>query len=1214
MVVDIAPREDLGPYRVEEVLGRGGMGTVYRASLREPRHGLDTGDCVALKVFHPTLLDTPVFVERLEREVTLGVRVAHPNVVRAFGQEALGTAERPHRVLVMEYVAGQTLRALLDESGRISEALARTIGLSLARGLAAIHAEGAVHRDLKPENVLLTPQHEVKIMDLGVAHVRDATLRLTRAEAFAGSVEYAAPEQFPGSSAPPDGRSDLFALGILLYEMVVGVHPFRGEGTRQVLRAILHDHPPKAGDVNPQVSPFLEEVIDTLLAKRPEARFDSADALIRVLVEGESGTWWAGRAQALRQSLGGGLRRIQVPHETAVVGRESELAALREAFECAKSGSGQVVLLRGEPGIGKTRLAEEFARRLAQEGEPFDLIAGAYPPGGVATVHGAFSAAFRERLGAEDLKTVLAGLFSADWYLLPAFAALLTGEPRPAGAATLNRSTMCSAFASVTESLSKTAPLVIVIDDLHSAPEEGRVLFADLARALESQRVLLVGCGRRRLSASWVAEVAAMPHARQLELERLGPQDLHRLLQSALGPSRVVQDLEPTVALKSEGNPYFVLEIVRNLKEEGRIERQPDGTWRARGRTDVVAVPSSLHDLIEARLSGLGEPERDLLEVGACCGFTFDPLLVAEVAGVDRIPALRALGRTETHHRLVHSQGRVFAFDHNQVMEVLYAGLSPMLREEYHAAIAQALVRRLDAGESQETSGSVAAEACRHGLRSTRPELVLPHLGLALEHLQEGFQIGESLRLIEEVLAQPDLVSPNRRCRLLLKQNNLLGVLGKRPAQEAVLAEAAAIAESLGDEALRLDVHLARAHLAFNQGQLDEARRHFEKARTAAETGGDRASLGRAEGGLGLVAYRAGRFEDARRHFEANHAIAEALDDRPTAASALGNLGVVLQALGRQEEALDCSQRVAAAAREMGDLRIEGKCCDNLGILLQSLGRVEEARRSYERAVEIADRVGDRMSQAVGRVNLGSALREQDRLAEARECLVTALDIGREIRDPINQAISLDNLGAAALSMGDHDEARRCFEEALALCRQVGSRRDESYVLENQARLAEDEGRDDDAVLLLEESLGLRREIKYPLGEASTLAILGGVLVRQGRIEQARAAFDEAMRLATAHESPGPLLRALAGRAELADGASDALRAALGRYAGKVEREDEIRAWWALWRSTGDAKALAEARRLLAERVARAPPEYQVSMRTSVPLHRGILEADPPAA
>ena len=215
----------IGPYRVLADLGSGGMGKVYLAEIVGKAAGLETGRKVALKVIHAHLLDTPGFFQRFLREADIGRAVQHENVVRTYLADALLHDGVQQNFLVMEYVEGQTLRDLLKEMERVPEELCRHIGREVAQGLTAIHEAGVVHRDLKPENVLITEDQVVKVMDLGVAHLQDEAIRLSQTGAFVGSLEYASPEQFRSSGSEVDARSDLHALGIVLYELSTGRHP-----------------------------------------------------------------------------------------------------------------------------------------------------------------------------------------------------------------------------------------------------------------------------------------------------------------------------------------------------------------------------------------------------------------------------------------------------------------------------------------------------------------------------------------------------------------------------------------------------------------------------------------------------------------------------------------------------------------------------------------------------------------------------------------------------------------------------------------------------------------------------------------------------------------------------------------------------------------------------------------------------------------------------
>lgn len=253
-----------GRYDVIDLLGEGGMGEVYRARDRE----LD--ELVALKLLRPDVAGLPAWLDRFRNEVRLARRVTHRNVARTF---ELGEAEGT-RFLTMELVDGESVGSILERRGALDVASAVRIGIGVAEALAAAHAVGVVHRDVKPDNVMVARDGRVVVTDFGIAHeTRDDA----GARTFAGTPAYMAPEQAAGEPASP--RSDLYALGVTLFEMVAGSLPFTAQSSAAMLAARLLVDPPDVREQAPGASAAFAEIVRKAMAKDPTLRYPSAEAL-----------------------------------------------------------------------------------------------------------------------------------------------------------------------------------------------------------------------------------------------------------------------------------------------------------------------------------------------------------------------------------------------------------------------------------------------------------------------------------------------------------------------------------------------------------------------------------------------------------------------------------------------------------------------------------------------------------------------------------------------------------------------------------------------------------------------------------------------------------------------------------------------------------------------------------------------------------------------
>jgi serine/threonine-protein kinase len=264
----MATIDRIGKYRIDGVLGSGAMGVVYKA------FDADIARTVALKTIRHELLDglqEADIVARFRNEAQASGRLVHPNIVAVYDFGAYGETT----YIAMEYVDGTPLGAFLVKDVPMDLAASITCITQLLRALDYAHARGVVHRDIKPANILITGDAQVKITDFGIAKIESSTL--TQVGAVIGTPSYMSPEQFKGETV--DGRSDLFAVGIVLYQMLTGVRPFSGPAST-VMHQIIHETPPRPSERQPALNPAFDAVLAKAMAKRAEDRYPNAQAFL----------------------------------------------------------------------------------------------------------------------------------------------------------------------------------------------------------------------------------------------------------------------------------------------------------------------------------------------------------------------------------------------------------------------------------------------------------------------------------------------------------------------------------------------------------------------------------------------------------------------------------------------------------------------------------------------------------------------------------------------------------------------------------------------------------------------------------------------------------------------------------------------------------------------------------------------------------------------
>ncbi|HXB68709.1 MAG TPA: serine/threonine-protein kinase [Candidatus Acidoferrales bacterium] len=302
-MTSLHPGDHLDHFRIDSVVAVSGMATIFRAT------DLRTNQTVAIKVPHPEMECDPVFFERFQREAQIGREMSHPGVMKVLPDESQGRV-----YMAMEWVEGRLLREILTVEQTLPRERAIRVATAISGALDYIHSHGVAHRDLKPENVMVDAQDRVKLIDFGIA-ARTGARRLTygKFSQLMGTPEYISPEQVNGKRG--DGRSDIFALGIMLYEMLTGKTPFQGETPLAVMNSRLKNNPIPPRELDPTISPELQETIYRSLERDPAHRYAKASELARDLEHPEK------VAVAPREELrASGWRSEPLPRKVAFYG------------------------------------------------------------------------------------------------------------------------------------------------------------------------------------------------------------------------------------------------------------------------------------------------------------------------------------------------------------------------------------------------------------------------------------------------------------------------------------------------------------------------------------------------------------------------------------------------------------------------------------------------------------------------------------------------------------------------------------------------------------------------------------------------------------------------------------------------------------------------------------------------------------------------------
>jgi serine/threonine protein kinase len=853
-----------GPYQVLSEMGRGGTGVVFKC-----RHEA-SGALAAVKVSRDTSRLQRDFIRKEVHMLARLARAGVPGVVRVLDRgesekalwyamdfidglelghilRALWNVDADERVSRTETgpLTALTLTALAGPSRAIRSSeptllaptaasvtgppsrsvppdpgcrapaargladLVLQFGARLALTLAGIHAEGILHGDLKPRNIVLTTEGQPVLVDFGTAlYTSDGRVmrELAQVEGVVhGTPGYMAPEQILGE--PLDGRCDLYALGVILYELIAGRPPFVSDQTHALNRQHLHVLPPPPSSWVDEVPPALDQLILRLLEKDPRHRIGHALDVHEILTSllPATGSLTVDQRHPPARTL----------YRPRLIGRTEVLRQLDDELERIFAGRSRGhLLLLGESGAGKTRLLNELGSRAGAVG--LDVVASSCiePPASATGLSAPALESLRPALQRiVDRHQLEAGPAPSEAIQESAAAlapyepgmALLSGSTLPGLPAELARSRVLRSLACLLRTHAEPNGIVVLLDDVQWADELTLAFLAsEHVDVLAGSRVLIVGtCREEQLPAVLKSRIDSAATG-TLGLERLSASQVNSLIADMLATPLVPEGVSEVLYRQSEGNPLFATEWLRAYVETGLLARDGKGSWTAspiKLRDDQgPAVPGSLQELLDLRCGRLSPPQAEVLGLASVLGRTFTAEFLLSFDPEARNRITRILDELVGDRFLEETSPGEYRFVHDRVRQIQHSAVPLERRRQLHRHVASTLEVT-----DRHPSSDLPAALGHHWARAGEPEKAVPHLVAAAGTAEQKFANERAIELYRQTLAALDAIGANAPT---LERTS------------SILAQTAVVAESLAD-------------LLALSGRHEEARHNYDRAMAA---------------------------------------------------------------------------------------------------------------------------------------------------------------------------------------------------------------------------------------------------------------------------------------------------------------------------------------------------------------------------------------------
>jgi predicted ATPase/serine/threonine protein kinase len=1052
---DLLIGTSLDRYKVLKLLGKGGMGRVYLA------HDTRLGRNVAIKVLPADLTKNEKLLRRFEQEARAASALNHPNILTVYD---IGEIDSLH-FIATEYVKGETLDRRLSKT-RMAPEEALEVAIQVASALAEAHDAGILHRDIKPANIMLRPDGNVKVIDFGIAKLVERqsssggdgpflTMVDTEPGMILGTPHYMSPEQIRGSKL--DEQSDIFSLGVVLYEMISGTLPFGGSTLSDVIAAILTAEPKRLSQHVPSVPSDLDELVNKALQKTKESRYRK---IKDVLADLRALQWRLElRAASQDQSMALGDfssrpptegRSVKLPVElTSFVGREAEIVVVSKLL----LGDTRLVTLTGTGGVGKTRLCLHVAAHVADQfpdGAHFvplasisdsELVASATAQalGVTETADYPLTARLKAYLS-EKQALLMFDNFEQVTAAAPLITELLTACPR------LKVLVTSRALLRVRGECEFQVPPLELPDLTHQPSIEALSkcpavhLFLERARAAHPRFVLT------EEDASAVAEICLRLDGLPLAIELAAPR---------------IKILPPQALLARLGSRLDLL---------------------TRGSSDLPARQQTMRSTIAWSYDLLDEGEKRLFRY-----------LSVFVGGFPLEAAESVCGEQPERSSVL-----------DRLSSLLENSLLRKKNEDDPRFVMLETIREF-ASERLAKSRKVESLRRAHALffldlvERTEPHLKGIDQGAWLERLEvERGNVRTALSWAKETSdVEMGMRMAGGHGRFWWARGHLSE--GRMWLEQFLVAQQdAPVLASVRAKGL-----YEAGVLAHMQGDYDHARARLEESRALYQELKYKQGVASSLNILGLLAHDQSDNGRAITLLEEGLALNRELGDEQGISFSLGQLGIVAQEQGDYERAMILQEESAAIRARLGDEVGSAAALNNLGLIALDNCDYKRAAKLFDQSLTLSRKGGYKVGVAASLNNLGELSQHEGDYGKAAELFSQSLILFREVGDKRDVAALLNNLGDVARSEGDNERAAKLYGEVLSLLSKSDERSTIAVCLEGLASVACKRNQAGVAATILGVTEGLREAIDNPLPPSRRADYESTVLTARSALEEA---------------------------------------------------------------------------------------------------------------